>query len=109
MKLLRMYYVKEYWDNVFSYLIREYEVGRTPNPDIFCNKYIKFGPFLDFAKKQGFDAIAMGHYAKRIDKNGKAYLCKSFDKNKDKTYFLSQISQEQVSFCLFPLGDIDKP
>ena len=108
-KLLRMDYVKEYWDNVFSYLIREYEVGRTPNPDIFCNKYIKFGPFLDFAKKQGFDAIAMGHYAKRIDKNGKAYLCKSFDKNKDQTYFLSQISQEQVSFCLFPLGDIDKP
>lgn len=108
-QLLRMDYVKEYWDNVFSYLIREYEVGRTPNPDIFCNKYIKFGPFLDFAKKQGFDAIAMGHYAKRIDKDGKAYLCKSFDKNKDQTYFLSQISQEQVSFCLFPLGDIDKP
>ena len=108
-QLLRMDYVKEYWDNVFSYLIREYEVGRTPNPDIFCNKYIKFGPFLEFAKKQGFDAIAMGHYAKRIDKDGKAYLCKSFDKNKDQTYFLSQISQEQVSFCLFPLGDIDKP
>ncbi len=107
-KILRADYIKEYWDNVFSYLIKEYENGRTPNPDIFCNKYIKFGPFIDFAKKNGFDAIAMGHYAKRIDKDGKAYLCKSYDQNKDQTYFLSQISQEQVSFCLFPLGNIDK-
>ncbi len=107
--LLRIDFVKEYWDDVFSYLIREYEAGRTPNPDIFCNKYIKFDAFLKFAKEKGFDAIAMGHYAKRIDKDGKAYLCKSFDKNKDQTYFLSQINQEQVSFCLFPLGDIDKP
>ena len=107
-ELLRVDYIKEYWDNVFSYLIKEYENGRTPNPDIFCNKYIKFGPFIDFAQEHGFDAIAMGHYAKRIDKDGKAYLCKSFDQNKDQTYFLSQISQEQVSFCLFPLGNIDK-
>ena len=107
--LLRIDFVKEYWDDVFSYLIREYEAGRTPNPDIFCNKYIKFDAFLKFAKEKGFDSIAMGHYAKRIDRDGKAYLCKSFDKNKDQTYFLSQINQEQVSFCLFPLGDIDKP
>lgn len=107
-KLLRHDYIKEYWDNVFSYLIREYEAGRTPNPDIFCNKYVKFGPFLDFAKEQGFDMIAMGHYAKRMEKDGKVYLCKSFDKNKDQTYFLSQIDQRQVSSCLFPLGNIDK-
>ena len=107
--LLRIDFVKEYWDDVFSYLIREYEAGRTPNPDIFCNKYIKFDAFLKFAKEKGFDSIAMGHYAKRIDKDEKAYLCKSFDKNKDQTYFLSQINQEQVSYCLFPLGDIDKP
>ena len=107
-ELLRADYIKEYWDNVFSYLIKEYENGRTPNPDIFCNKYIKFGPFIEFAKEHGFEAIAMGHYAKRIDKNGKAYLCKSFDQNKDQTYFLSQINQQQVSFCLFPLGNIDK-
>ncbi|MFA7032772.1 MAG: tRNA 2-thiouridine(34) synthase MnmA, partial [Bacilli bacterium] len=92
-KLLRIDFVKEYWDNVFSYLISEYKNGRTPNPDIFCNKYIKFGPFLDFAQKNGFDMIAMGHYAKRLDKDGKTYLLKSFDKNKDQTYFLSQISQ----------------
>ena len=107
-ELLRIDFVKEYWDDVFSYLIREYESGRTPNPDIFCNKYIKFDAFLKFAKEKGFDMIAMGHYAKRIDKDGKAYLCKSYDKNKDQTYFLSQINQEQVSSCLFPLGDIDK-
>ena len=107
--LLRINFVKEYWDDVFSYLIREYKAGRTPNPDIFCNKYIKFDAFLDFAKKNGFDMIAMGHYAKRLDKDGKTYLLKSFDKNKDQTYFLSQINQEQVSSCLFPLGDIDKP
>ncbi len=106
--LLRIDFVKEYWDDVFSYLIREYENGRTPNPDIFCNKYIKFDAFLKFAKEKGFDMIAMGHYAKRLEKNGKVYLCKSFDKNKDQTYFLSQINQEQVASCLFPLGDIDK-
>ena len=106
--LYRADYVKEYWDNVFSYLIREYNEGRTPNPDIFCNKYIKFDAFLKFALSKGVDYIAMGHYAKRIDKDGKAYLLKSFDKNKDQTYFLSQISQEQLAYSLFPLGDIDK-
>ena len=108
LKLLRIDFIKEYWDDVFSYLIREYECGRTPNPDIFCNKYIKFDAFLNFAKQNGFDMIAMGHYAKRIDKNGKTYLCKSFDQNKDQTYFLAQINQEQLAVSLFPLGDIDK-
>ena len=105
---IRNDYIKEYWDNVFTYLIKEYEVGRTPNPDIFCNKYIKFGPFLDYALSHGFDMIAMGHYAKRIDKDDKVYLAKSFDTNKDQTYFLSQISNFQLSHCLFPLGNIDK-
>ena len=106
--LIRIDYIKEYWDNVFKYLIDEYNKGRTPNPDIFCNKYIKFGPFLDYAKEHGFDYIAMGHYAKRVDKDGKTYLLKAHDKSKDQSYFLSQISQYQVSSCLFPLGDIDK-
>ena len=106
--LLRIDFVKEYWDDVFSYLIREYENGRTPNPDIFCNKYIKFDAFLKFALEKGFDMIAMGHYAKRRDEGDVAYLCKSFDQNKDQTYFLSQISQEQLKYSLFPLGDIDK-
>ena len=106
--LLRIDFVKEYWDDVFSYLIREYKEGRTPNPDIFCNKYIKFDAFLKFALAQGVDMIAMGHYAKRVDNNEKAYLSKPFDKNKDQTYFLSQISQDQLAYSLFPLGDIDK-
>lgn len=107
--LLREDYIKEYWDNVFKYFLDEYKKGRTPNPDVFCNKYIKFGPFIKFAKENGCDAIAMGHYAKKIiDENGRAHLYKAFDKTKDQSYFLSQISYDQLSFCLFPLGDITK-
>lgn len=106
---LRIDFIKEYWDHVFTYFLEEYKAGRTPNPDIFCNKYIKFGPFLDFAKKNGCDMIAMGHYAKKvIDENGKAWLYKAKDLNKDQTYFLSQISNVQLESCLFPLGDINK-
>jgi len=107
--LYRIDFVKEYWDSVFSYFISEYEKGRTPNPDIFCNKYIKFDAFRKFALSKGCDLIAMGHYAKKIERDGASYLVKSFDQNKDQTYFLSQISQEQLQNCLFPLGDIDKP
>ena len=107
-ELFRIDFIKEYWDNVFLYFLDEYQKGRTPNPDIFCNKYIKFDAFLKFAKAQGCDMIATGHYAKRLEKDGKVYLLKSFDKNKDQTYFLSQLNQEQIASCLFPLGDIDK-
>ena len=106
--LLRIDFIKEYWDHVFSFFISEYESGRTPNPDILCNKYIKFDAFLDFAKKNGCDMIAMGHYAKRVEKNGHFYLTKCKDSNKDQTYSLSQINEEQIKSCLFPLGDIDK-
>jgi len=106
--LLRVDFIKEYWDHVFSFFISEYENGRTPNPDILCNKYIKFDAFLEFAKKNNCDMIAMGHYAKRVEKDGHYYLCKCFDTNKDQTYFLSQINEEQIKSCLFPLGDIDK-
>ena len=106
--LLRVDFIKEYWDHVFSFFISEYEKGRTPNPDILCNKYIKFDAFLDFAKKNNCDMIAMGHYAKRTEKDGHFYLEKCFDQNKDQTYFLSQINEEQIRSCLFPLGDIDK-
>src|SRR5574344_733571 len=105
---LRIDFIKEYWDNVFTYFLEEYKKGRTPNPDIFCNKYIKFGPFLDFAKKNGCEMIAMGHYAKRVDVDGKTYLYKAKDLSKDQTYFLSQISSYQLKSCLFPLGDIEK-
>ena len=109
-ELLRIDFIKEYWDYVFSYFLEEYNKGRTPNPDIFCNKYIKFDAFLKFAKSQGCDYIATGHYAKRVDKeDGVVELHKAYDLNKDQTYFLSQINNEQISSCLFPLGDIDKP
>lgn len=107
--LLRVDFIKEYWDHVFSFFIEEYENGRTPNPDILCNKYIKFDSFLKFAKEKGFDLIAMGHYAKRVEKDGHFYLEKCLDQNKDQTYFLSQINEEQIKSCLFPLGDITKP
>ena len=107
-QLLRVDFIKEYWDHVFSFFLNEYESGRTPNPDILCNKYIKFDAFLEFAKKNNCDMIAMGHYAKRVEKDGHFYLTKCYDQNKDQTYFLSQINEEQIKSCLFPLGDIDK-
>ena len=109
-ELLRIDFIKEYWDYVFSYFLEEYNKGRTPNPDIFCNKYIKFDAFLKFARDQGCDFIATGHYAKRVNKeDGVVELHKAYDLNKDQTYFLSQINNEQIASCLFPLGDIDKP
>ena len=102
-------YSKEYQETVFKYFLDEYSKGYTPNPDVMCNKEIKFGPFLEYANRLGADYIATGHYCKRVDKDGKVYLYKSFDKNKDQTYFLNQLSQEQLSRVLFPLQDIDKP
>jgi tRNA-specific 2-thiouridylase len=108
--LYRIDFIKEYWDYVFQYFIDEYKKGRTPNPDIFCNKYIKFDKFLEFAKSMGCDYIATGHYAKRVDvSDDYVEIHKSFDQNKDQTYFLSQVNQKQLQACLFPLGDIDKP
>ena len=104
-ELHRVDFVKEYWDYVFKYFLDELEKGRTPNPDIMCNKYIKFDCFIKEAKKLGADFIATGHYAKI--KDGKLY--KALDSNKDQTYFLSQLSKEQLENVLFPLGDIDKP
>lgn len=106
--LLRIDFIKEYWDHVFSFFIEEYQKGRTPNPDILCNKFIKFDAFKKFAGQNGCDYIAMGHYAKKVFKDGHYYLEKCYDQNKDQTYFLSQINEEQIRSCLFPLGDIDK-
>ncbi len=106
--LLRYDFIQEYWNEVFTYLIDEYKRGRTPNPDVFCNKFIKFGYFYQKAKELGCEMIAMGHYAKRVEKNGLVYLYKAKDKNKDQSYFLSQISYEQLANCLFPLGDLLK-
>lgn len=107
--LLRKDFIEEYWKEVFSMFLSTYKKGYTPDPDVFCNKYIKFGHFYDYAKSLGFNTIAMGHYAKRIDENGESHLYKAFDLNKDQSYFLGQISEEQLSHALFPLSDITKP
>lgn len=108
LKLLRKDYIKEYWDSVFQNFIDEYKVGRTPNPDILCNKYIKFDCFLDFAMQEGYDMIATGHYIKAVDGDIRRYY-KAHDLNKDQSYFLAQVKKEALDKCLFPLGDIDKP
>ena len=107
--LLRVDYIKEYWDNVFADFISEYQKGRTPNPDILCNKYIKFDAFLRYAQANGFDLIATGHYVKKGTYNGRYCLKKAHDHNKDQSYFLAQVAKEAVDISLFPLGDIDKP
>ena len=102
-------FAKEYLDRVFSYFLEEYKCGRTPNPDVLCNREIKFGPFLEYAKNLGADYIATGHYAK-VEKRGKyTHLLKAKDTNKDQTYFLNQLSQEQLKDVLFPLADMEKP
>ena len=107
--ILRKDFIKEYWDDVFSQFLKTYERGFTPDPDVFCNKYIKFGAFYDFAKTMGFETIAMGHYAMRIDEGGESHLYKASDLNKDQSYFLGQISSEQLSHCIFPLASFTKP
>ena len=102
-------YSKEYFNRVFEYFLDEYKKGRTPNPDVLCNREVKFGPFLEQAKKLGADMIATGHYAKKIEKDGKFYLAKATDLNKDQSYFLNQLRQDQLASVIFPLEDIDKP
>ncbi len=102
-------FVTEYWDNVFSYFLDEYRAGRTPNPDVMCNKEIKFKVFLQHALELGADYIATGHYAGIEKRDGYFHLMKAFDKNKDQTYFLYTLGQEALSRTLFPLNHIDKP
>ena len=106
--ILRIDFVKEYWDNVFTAFIDEYTKGRTPNPDILCNKYIKFKSFYDYAKEMGFDYLATGHYAKIIDLNDEKLMAKALDDNKDQTYFLSQVDKNVLDEVLFPLGEYTK-
>ncbi len=107
--IVRKDFIEEYWKEVFSQFIETYKKGYTPDPDVFCNKYIKFGHFYEYAKSLGFDTIAMGHYASRIDEDNESHLYKAFDLNKDQSYFLAQISSEQLSHCLFPLNNFTKP
>lgn len=102
--LYRKDFVKEYWDYVFTYFIDELKRGRTPNPDVMCNKYIKFDMFAKEAFKLGADYIATGHYARIKD----GHLLRAVDQNKDQTYFLSQVSKKQLQHVLFPIGDMIK-
>ena len=102
-------FAHEYWENVFEHFLLEYSAGRTPNPDILCNKEIKFKEFLLQAETLGADYIATGHYAARGTNNSEASLLKGLDENKDQSYFLYTLQQHQLQKSLFPLGEIDKP
>lgn len=97
-----------YRDDVAHYFIEEYRAGRTPNPDVMCNQYVKFGAFLQFAKERGADFIATGHYAQRIEGEQGPELHRGLDSNKDQTYFLWTLSSEQLASSLFPVGDTPK-
>ncbi|MCH5160233.1 MAG: tRNA 2-thiouridine(34) synthase MnmA [Clostridiales bacterium] len=101
-------FAKQYQERVFSYFLEEYKRGRTPNPDVLCNREIKFGPFLQYAKALGADFIATGHYCGIAHENGKHFLLKAKDQDKDQTYFLNQLSQEQLADVIFPLADVKK-
>jgi tRNA-specific 2-thiouridylase len=106
--IYRVDFIKEYWDNVFTYFLDEYKKGRTPNPDILCNKYIKFDAFVEHAKKFNADYIAMGHFAQVKIIDGTPTMLRGADSNKDQTYFLSQLTEEQLSKTLFPVGHLNK-
>ncbi|HLR74048.1 MAG TPA: tRNA 2-thiouridine(34) synthase MnmA [Virgibacillus sp.] len=99
---------KEYWDNVFTYFLDEYKAGRTPNPDVMCNKEIKFKAFLDHALSLGADYLATGHYARIRHHNGHYEMLRGIDKSKDQTYFLNQLTEDVLAKVMFPLGDIPK-
>lgn len=107
--LQRVDYIEEYWQDVFMTFLDEYKKGRTPNPDILCNKYIKFDKFFQRAMDLGFDMVATGHYASTMNQNDFTYLTRSKDQNKDQTYFLCQVSKEKFAKTIFPLGNIEKP
>ncbi|SUB34200.1 tRNA-specific 2-thiouridylase MnmA [[Pasteurella] mairii] len=109
-KLYKINFAAEYWDNVFEHFLAEYQAGRTPNPDILCNKEIKFKAFLEYAAEDlGADYIATGHYVRRRDLPDGAQLLRGLDPNKDQSYFLYTLSKAQVAQSLFPVGDIEKP
>ncbi|MFB5662178.1 tRNA 2-thiouridine(34) synthase MnmA [Alteribacillus sp. HJP-4] len=100
---------KKYWDLVFSYFLDEYRAGRTPNPDVVCNKEIKFKAFLEHALSLGADYVATGHYARlKKERDGTVSMLRGVDSNKDQTYFLNQLSQKQLQHVVFPLGDLNK-
>lgn len=99
---------KEYMDRVFKQFIDYYKRGLTPNPDVLCNREIKFGPFVHYAKQLDADFIATGHYCNIIKANGHTYLAKAVDENKDQTYFLNQVTENQIENVIFPIGNMLK-
>jgi tRNA-specific 2-thiouridylase len=101
-------FAAEYWDNVFEDFLIEYRAGRTPNPDVLCNREIKFKQFVDYAESLGADLIATGHYARSTGPASAYHLLKGVDDNKDQTYFLQAVPRAQLQKCLFPLGEWDK-
>jgi tRNA-specific 2-thiouridylase len=101
-------FADNYWERVFAYFLQEYRAGRTPNPDILCNKEIKFKTFLDYAKQRGADAIATGHYARTMEDSDGVKLRKGSDPLKDQSYFLYALTSNQLSQSLFPVGDLPK-
>jgi tRNA-specific 2-thiouridylase len=109
-KLHTINFASEYWDNVFEYFLAEYKAGRTPNPDIMCNKEIKFKAFLEFACEDlGADYIATGHYVQREFRDGHWKMIRGLDNNKDQSYFLYTLDEKQLAQTLFPVGHIEKP
>lgn len=108
-KLHTANFAAEYWDNVFEHFLNEYKAGRTPNPDILCNKEIKFKAFLDYATSLGADFIATGHYVRRSDEDQQTFLLKGLDNNKDQSYFLHAVHQSKLAKTLFPVGELEKP
>ena len=102
-------FAAEYWDNVFEHFLAEYRAGRTPNPDILCNREIKFKAFLDYALILGADYIATGHYTRCGRDQGKGTLLKGLDHNKDQSYFLHAVGHAELEKTLFPVGEIEKP
>ncbi len=101
-------FAAEYWDNVFEHFLAEYRAGRTPNPDILCNREIKFKVFLEYAQILGADHIATGHYVRRYDSDGRAHLMKGLDNNKDQSYFLYAVDETAFKKSLFPIGELQK-
>ena len=99
----------EYWDGVFAHFLAEYAAGRTPNPDVLCNREIKFKHFLDAARELGADFIATGHYARVDRRHDRHRLLRGVDRDKDQSYFLHQLGQEQLAATKFPLGEMHKP
>jgi len=102
-------FAAEYWDNVFEHFLEEYKAGRTPNPDILCNREIKFKVFLEYAEMLGAELIATGHYVRKKQQENRTFLLKGLDNNKDQSYFLHAVDEAALARSLFPVGELEKP